>query len=110
MDALEDHASPYANADAVSKAVTSATGASANIELSDPVMLSPVARVVFAGLLCAALLACVGCIAGLGESSSTQSSALISLAVVAVLCLVGILVLVMGYKNVTIKGGPPTAG
>lgn len=105
-NAIAAHTDPTAKAEAVSRVVASAT--SANIELSDPVMLNPGARVVFAGLLFAALLACIGCIAVLGETSSTAGSALIGLAVVAVLCLIGILVLVMGYKNVTIKGAPPT--
>jgi hypothetical protein len=107
--ALEGQANPAAKAAAVSKAVTSAAGASANIELSDPVMLNPTARAVFASLLFLALLVCIGCIVALGESSGAPGSGLVGLAIVGILSLVGILVLVMGYKNVTIKGGPPTS-
>ncbi len=103
-------AGSQAKATAVSSAVAGATGASADIELSDPVMLQPWARALSALLLFVVLALCVVFIHTLGKTSSTPGSALVSLAVVGVLSLVGILVLVMGYKNVSIKGGPPTGG
>ncbi len=93
-----------AKAQAVSEAVTAA-GLTGNIELSDPVMLAPWARAVSGGLLFVALAACIACITSLGEKANSAGSALIGLSIVGVLALVGTLVLVMGYKNVTIKGG-----
>jgi len=108
--AQESQTDPTAKASTVSKAVAGAMGASADIELSDPVMLKPGPRVVFAALLFVALVGCVGCITVLGNESSTRESAFVGLAVLGVLALIGILVLVMGYKNVTIKGGAPSTG
>jgi hypothetical protein len=108
--AIGGQAAPRAKAEAVSGALASAAGLSANIQLSDPVMLAPWARFVFAGVLFTVAGGCVGCITALSEQSATQGSALIGLAVIGVLALIGILVLVMGYKNVTIKGGPSTGG
>lgn len=107
--ALEGKADPKAKADAVSGAVAGTTGASADVELSDPVMLAPWVRVTFAALLLVSLLLCVACITALGDASGTSGSALVSLAVIGVLALIGLLVLVMGYKNVTIKGAGPGA-
>ncbi len=104
--ALQDQTDPTAKAAAVTQAVAAATGATADIELSDPVMLKPWARVAFAVLLFVALVGCIACITVLGDRPRTAGSALVGLAVVGVLALIGILVLVMGYKNVTIKGGP----
>jgi hypothetical protein len=92
---------------AASDAVTGAGGISGDIELSDPVMLKPPARIVFAALLFVALLLTIVVILILGDDQPAPSAALISLGIIAVLTTVGILVLVMGYKNVTIKGGPP---
>jgi hypothetical protein len=103
------NADPKTKAAAVSKAATNATSATADIELSDPVMLKPAGRVAFAGVLCLALAGCIVSLALLGDKASKQGSALVGLTVVGVLALVGILVLVMGYKNVTIKGGPPSS-
>ncbi len=63
-------------ASAVSKAVSTAAGLSADIELSSPVMLKPWARIVFAFLLLVALGACID-----GRQCQTaDSSALQSLA------------------------------
>lgn len=92
---------------AASHAVTGASGITGDIELSDPVMLKPPARIVFAALLFIALLVTIVVILILGDDQPAPSAALISLGIIAVLTTVGILVLVMGYKNVTIKGGPP---
>jgi hypothetical protein len=108
--AVKDKSDPKAKADAVSEAVAGATGPSADLELNDPVMLEPGWR---AGTAIALLLALGGCIAGiaiLGDGKEVQEAALIGLAVLGVLTLVGILVLVMGYKNVKIKGSGPSAG
>lgn len=108
--AVEGKTDDKEKAQAASAAVGGAVGAGAEVELSDPVMLTPPARVVFAGLFVVALMACIGIIAGIGKEANPQESALITLAVLGGLSLVAILVLVMGYKNVTIKGTGPSAG
>ncbi len=108
--AVEGKTDDKEKAEAASAAVGGAVGIGADIELSDPVMLTPAARVVFAGLFVVALLACIGFIAGIGKEADPQESTLITLAVLGGLSLVAILVLVMGYKNVTIKGTGPSAG
>jgi hypothetical protein len=108
--AVKDKSDPKAKADAVSEAVAGATGPSADIELSDPVMLEPGWRAGTAIALLLALAGCIACITILGDGKEVQEAALIGLAVLGVLTLVGILVLVMGYKNVKIKGAGPSAG
>jgi hypothetical protein len=107
--ALKDKADPTAKATAVSKATAAATGANAEIELSDPVMLAPWIRLIFGLLLFLALGACIDRLAALAKASNPQESAVISLAILGGLALIGLLVLVMGYKSVTIKGGGPSA-
>ncbi len=92
-----------AQAAAVSAAL--AATPTGEVQLSDPVMLNPWARLVFAALLNGAVGGCIWQIAVLGEAERQQESAIVCLAVVAVLSLLGVLVLAMGYKNVTIKGG-----
>jgi hypothetical protein len=104
----EGRTDPKAKATAVSDAAAGAAGASANVELSDPVMLEPLYRIIFAGLLFLAFVGCVACITTLGNESSAQESALIGLAILGVLALIAILVLVMGYKNVKISGAGPS--
>jgi hypothetical protein len=108
--AVKDKTDPKAKAEAVSDAVTGATAAAADIELSEPVMLEPGWRAGAAGILMLALLACIVCVTALGNDTNTQEAALIGLTVIGVLTLIGMLVLVMGYKNVTIKGTGPSAG
>jgi hypothetical protein len=108
--AVKDKSDPKAKADAVSKAVAGATGPSADIELNDPVMLEPGWRAGTAVVLLLALGGCIASITILGDDKNVQEAALIGLAVLGVLTLVGILVLVMGYKNVKIKGTGPSAG
>jgi phospholipase C len=108
--AEEGKADPKAKAEAVSKATAGLTGATANVELSDPVMLEPIFRVIFGGFLAAMFAGCILCLTIIGNETSTQESALIGLAVLGVLALVGVLVLVMGYKNVKITGAGPSAG
>lgn len=95
-------------ADAVSKAATTAAGVSGDVELSDPVMLWPWARVVFAVVLTGVVVLSIVLaylLAIRSGGSTVSAAAYVALAVVGALCLVGVLVLVMGYKNVTIKGG-----
>lgn len=108
--AMQSQTGPKAKAEAVSRAVGGSAGVTGNIELSDPVMLAPWARAVFACLLFLALVGCIVCITVLGKRSGTPGSALVGLSITGVLASIGILVLVMGYKNVTIKGGPSTGG
>jgi plasmid stability protein len=96
---------PETKAVAASSAISAATRASGEVELSDPVMLNPGLRVFFAIVLCAALGGCIWRLAVLGETKGSAESAIVALAVVAALCLIGVIVLAMGYKNVTIKGG-----
>lgn len=92
-------------ATAVSQAVNAAI-ANADIELSDPVMLNPWVRFVCAGVLVLAVGGCILCIDHLGGKAAASSAAMVGLTVIATLALVGVLVLVMGYKNVKITGGP----
>lgn len=106
----EGKTDPKAKAAAVSEAASKAAGISANVELSDPVMLEPQYRMGFAVLMVAAFGACIGCITALGDESSAQEGALIGLTVLGVLALLAVLVLVMGYKNVKISGGQPGGG
>ena len=108
--AEEGKTDPKAKAEAVSKATAGLTGATGNVELSDPVMLEPIYRVLFAAVLSGVFAACVACVAIIGNESSTKESALIGLSVLGVLALIGVLVLVMGYKNVKISGAGPSAG
>ena len=97
-------------AEAVSKATAGLSGGSANVELSDPVMLEPVYRVLFAAVMSGVFAACVACVAIIGSEAGTEESALIGLSVLGVLALIAVLVLVMGYKNVKISGAGPSAG
>lgn len=106
----EGKTDPEAKAKAVSNATAGLAGGSANVELSDPVMLEPIFRVLFAAFMSVIFAGCVVCVTIVGNESSTQESALIGLVVLGVLALVAVLVLVMGYKNVKISGaGPPQA-
>ena len=98
--------------DAASKAqaVSSATTpvVTGEVQLSDPVMLWPWLRGVFAFVLAAELFLTVGLVYSL--DSAAPNAAYIALAVLAGLSLIGLLVLVMGYKAVTIKGGTGSSG
>lgn len=67
-------------------------------------MLKPIPRVIFAAAQVVVTGVAVILLAFKGLSSFRATG----LAVVAVLNSIGILVLVMGYKNVTIKASPPT--
>jgi hypothetical protein len=106
----EGKTDPEAKAEAVSKATAGLAGGSANVELSDPVMLEPIYRVAFAALMSVVFAGCVVSVTVIGNESSTQESALIGLGILGALALVAVLVLVMGYKNVKISGAGPSAG
>jgi hypothetical protein len=92
---------PKAASDAAAAAVA---GATADVELSDPVMLKSGGRVAFAAIQ--ALIVALSAVLLAFRDMANDAS--IGLAVVAVLNSIGILVLVMGYKNVTIKASPPS--
>jgi hypothetical protein len=114
--AVVDRASPSGTPDAtkVSSAASAAAAISADVELSDPVMLWPAARCVFASVL----IVILGGVAGLcyqlanGSPANPVSAwAYATLAVTGAVSFIGALVLIMGYKNVTIKGnsGPSSS-
>ena len=106
--ALAAHTDLSAKATAASQATTAAAGASLDVTMSDPVMLVPGVRALFALLSVVVLIVSTVLVYNLANrsgGSSTPTSAFAGLTVVAALSLVGALVLVMGYKNVTIKGG-----
>jgi hypothetical protein len=94
-----------AKAAAVSRAATAAAAYSGEIKLSDPVMLWPVARAVFAAVCAVVALASCWFIYWLAhESTKPPIAAFVALAVSAGLGLFGLLILVMGYRNVNIQG------
>ena len=103
----EGKTEPKDKAEAVSKATAGLTGASANVELSDPVMLEPVYRAIFAGALSLIFALCIGLI---GSEAAESEASVIGLSVLGTLSLIAVLVLVMGYKNVKISGAGPSAG
>jgi hypothetical protein len=73
-----------------------------SLQLSDPVMLWPWARAAGAALL---LIICALAAVFIFNRNSTSSDYDVSLAVVSVAALIAALILVMGYKNVTISKG-----
>ena len=98
-------------AQSVSTAVAAAAGMTADIEFSDPVMLWPEARLIFGALLTGVLVLSIVfsyLLANRSTGNAVSSATYVCLAIAGGLCLIGILVLVMGYKNVTIKGGSPS--
>lgn len=109
-------ASPSGTPDAaqVSNATSAATAISADVELSDPVMLWPAARCVFASLLIIILGGAAGLAYQLANGSPANpvsAWAYATLAVTGAVSFIGALVLIMGYKNVTIKGNSgPSSG
>jgi hypothetical protein len=78
-----------------------------SLQLSDPVMLWPAARLVFAIGLSLISAGAAGVIANRNQTSDAFN---IPLAVVSVGALVIALILVMGYKNVTITKGNASSG
>jgi hypothetical protein len=96
-------------ANAVSAAATG-LAFNADVEFSDPVMLWPMARVWFSAALASTLALTVILTFVLAlTTTNVGTAAYAALAVPSALSLIGILVLVMGYKNVTIKGGTPSS-
>ena len=75
---------------------------SADVELSDPAMLGPVPRLLASAVLAAAVLMSVVYASDLASPSSGWAYATFMFMVFV--GTVGVLVLVMGYRNVTIKG------
>jgi hypothetical protein len=103
QDSLPAQGGAMARATAVSQAAMAAS-VSGDVELHDPVMLWPWARLVFSFILVAALIGTILFIFVLGHQKSPAPTATyVCLAVAGGLALVGLLILVMGYKNVTIK-------
>jgi hypothetical protein len=101
---LHGQADPQAQASAVSKAAAAAAP-SGQIDLSDPVMLWPGARLGFSVALALAVLGSIAAIWGLGSKDVAPPTAtFVCLAVAGGLALLGLLILVMGYKNVKISG------
>jgi hypothetical protein len=81
-----------------------------NVTLSDPVMLGSSARLTLAGLCGFALLASIGAVIGLAAVGTQGAASYTVLGVLAGLSLVALVVLVMGYKNVTIRSGSSEPG
>lgn len=92
-------------AKAISEAASSSAGPTADVELSDPVMLWPGARLIVSILLWLTVVLSVIFLFVIAEGPGTATAGYIALAVVGAVSLLGAIVLVMGYKNVTIKGG-----
>jgi hypothetical protein len=101
---LQGQTDASAQAHAVS-AAASAASPSGQIDLSDPVMLWPGARLGFSVALALAVLGSIAAIWGLGSKNVVPPTAtFVCLAVAGGLALLGLLILVMGYKNVKISG------
>ena len=88
---------------AVSQAVV--TLPSVNVELSEAVMLKGETRFWFAIGFSAILAVCIAGVIVIGVLSNPSETAMITLSVIAILMVVGILVLVMGYKTAKVKLG-----
>lgn len=96
-----------ASAKAVSAAV-SQFGVSGKVSLSDPAMLGPIPR-----LGAAALLGVIGILSVVYEAGlapTTGWGAYVALTIGSVLSILGVLILVMGYKTVTISGSSTPPG
>lgn len=105
--------SPSAAAKSASAAATAAAGPSLAVQFSQPAMLKPWARFTFAGLLFIPLLVSLFFTYRLARHATTPThpvpgAVYVSLAIVAAFSVIGILVLVMGYGNVTINAGAPS--
>ena len=100
-------ASDSASAKAVSAAV-SQMGVSGNVSLSDPAMLGPIPRLAAAALLGVIGILSVGYEANLAPT--TGWGAYVALTIGSVLSILGVLILVMGYKTVTISGSSTPPG
>jgi len=76
-----------------------------DVVLSDPVMLGSTVRLALAGLCGFSVLAAIGAVIGLAAVDRHGAAPYAVLGVLAGLSLVALVVLVMGYKNVTIRSG-----
>jgi len=89
------------------------TGFGGEVALSDPVMLWPAARVVFGAIFAITLflsLLFANDLANKAPAKQPESGwAYGALGIGAAVSVLGILILVMGYKSVTIKGNGPAA-
>jgi hypothetical protein len=94
------HTTPQELAAAASQAA--APSVSAGVELSDPAMLGPLPRLLASAVLAAAVLMSVVFAHVLPAKSSSWAYA--TFMFIVAVGSIGILVLVMGYRNVTIKG------
>lgn len=93
-----------AKATAASQAVASAFPG-VNVELSEAVMLNGTVRLCFAigaGIL---TVACLVAVLAVGIESKPSEATIIVFSVIAILTLVAVLVLVMGYKTAKVKIG-----
>jgi len=86
----------------VSDAVNTAISASGDVSLSDPVMLGPVPRFISSAALVA--LAFLSVVLASTRGSGTATTEYVALVIAAVLSIIGALVLIMGYRSVTISG------
>jgi len=93
---------PSTQAQAVSDAVNTAISASGDVSLSDPVMLGPVPRFISSAALVA--LAFLSVVLASTRGSGTATTEYVALVIAAVLSIIGALVLIMGYRSVTISG------
>lgn len=102
--AVAKNESPAATATSLSHSLTSLLG-TGNLELTEAVMLTPGWRVVFAGVLVVGVFATVVGLITIGIEKSPSETVLICLTAIGFISLTGVLVLVMGYKNVKLKVG-----
>ena len=89
----------------IAAATTSAAFVIPTISLSDPVMLGPKARLVFSWMLSAVLSGTIVSIVLLAAFNTSAAAPYTVLGVLSGLSLLAMVVLVMGYKSVTISGG-----
>lgn len=91
----------------VAKAVPQISG---QVSLSDPVPLAPWIRLVF-GLVLAILAAAAGVgVFHVSREQAPSTAGLVALAILAGLSLLFLVVIVMGYKSVSIQGGTGQSG
>ena len=81
---------------------------SGNLVLSDPVMLGPGARMAGAAVMGLGLIMSVGLVSTLSATSTNWAYG--ALGGLGLGCLIGAVILIMGYKNVTITGSGTPSG
>jgi hypothetical protein len=107
--ALDKGGNSTDQAAAVGAAVSSLSG-NVNMTFKDPVMLVPGARAVFAAVLAGLAGWSTLLTYWVAQTSSPAGVGVVCLFVMGLFCLVSLLVLVMGYKNVTITGSTGGSG